>query len=112
MSIALGLGVCAAVDLIVSYGQMRFPSANLQWDLVNGITFLGVLGFWAFALNASQEAPKTVSDQPTRLILQRWNEALVGYRHGDLAFASSHFDSFLPGVEQTVEKVMARKIVQ
>jgi hypothetical protein len=43
------------------------------------------------------------------LIFQRWNEALISYQHGgDLAFAPS--ESFLPSVERTVERVMARKM--
>jgi hypothetical protein len=112
MSIALGLGVWAAADLIVSYGQARFPSATLQWDMVYGVSFVSVMAFWAFALRSAESARNTVSDPPTRLILQRWNEALIGYGYGESALATSSFDSFLPGVEQTVEKIMARKMVQ
>jgi len=31
---------------------------------------------------------------------------------GEMAFAAGGMESFLPGVEQTVERVLARKIVQ
>ena len=112
MAIALGLGSTAAADLIVSYGQARFPGAVLQWDIFYGVTFVSVLGFWAIMLRSSEPARNTVSDPPTRLILQRWNEALIGYGYGDRAIAGGALDSFLPGVEQTVDRVMARKMVQ
>jgi hypothetical protein len=54
-----------------------------------------------------------VLDSPSRLIFQRWNEALTTYSvRGEMAFAASGVESFLPGVEQTVDRVLARKIVQ
>jgi|SRR5579859_1057271 len=112
MSIAIGLGFSAAVDLVVSYGQSRFPAAALQLDMVNGVSLLALLGFWAFALNATEPSRNTISDPPTRLILQRWNEALIGYGYGDRALAGGTLESFLPGVEQTVDRVLARKMVQ
>jgi hypothetical protein len=112
MSIAMGLGITAAIDLMVSYGQSRFPAVALQLDMVNGISFLAVLCFWVFALHSTTPARNTISDPPTRLILQRWNEALIGYRYGERAFAHGTVESFLPGVEQTVEKIMARKMIQ
>jgi hypothetical protein len=112
MSIAIGLGFSAAVDLIVSYGQSRFPAATLQLDMVNGVSLLALLGFWALALNATEPSRNTISDPPTRLVLQRWNEALIGYGYGDRALVGGTLESFLPGVEQTVDRVLARKMVQ
>lgn len=112
MSIALGLGVWSAVDLLVSYGQSRFLAATVQLDLVYGVSFISVMAFWVFSLRATEPARNTISDPPTRLVLQRWNEALIGYGYGDTALAGGGFDSFLPGVEQTVDRVMARKMVQ
>ncbi len=112
MCVGLGMGVISATDLVVSYSQARFPNFISQLSIMDGLIFLAILAFWAFRLVGTDVVPATSSSSPSRIILQRWNEALVGYRQGDLAFASSHFDSFLPGVEQTVEKVMARKMVQ
>jgi hypothetical protein len=43
--------------------------------------------------------------------LQRWNEALVSYSYRDSGAAAMAVDSFLPSVEKTVERVMARKMV-
>jgi hypothetical protein len=111
MCIALGLGANAALDLVVSYGQGRFPTLTAQFDMLNGVSFIAILAFWAFQLKAIESAPATVAGSPSRVILQRWNEALISYKYGDLATASSSIDSFLPGVEKTVERVLARKIV-
>lgn len=112
MSIALGLGITSASDLFVSYGQSRFPALNTQLALINGMIFIVVLAFWALRLTSTESVPTTSASSPSKIILQRWNEALIGYRHGDLAFASSSIDSFLPGVEQTVDRILASKIVQ
>ncbi|HMC32347.1 MAG TPA: hypothetical protein VKL99_16045 [Candidatus Angelobacter sp.] len=112
MCIALGLGLTSASDLAVSYSQARYPALNAQLASMDGIIFIAILAFWALRLSSREAVPVTSSSSPSRIILQRWNEALIGYRHGDLAFASSSIDSFLPGVEQTVERVLARKMVQ
>jgi hypothetical protein len=111
MCVALGLGVNAAVDLVVSYGQSHFPALSAQLAMFNGVSFVSVLVFWAFRLKAAESAPATVAGSPSRVILQRWNDALISYKYGDLAMASSNVDSFLPGVEKTVERVLARKVI-
>jgi hypothetical protein len=112
MGVALGLGAIAAMDLVVSYSQGRFPGLYGQLEMTNGIVFTSVLCFWAFRLSSKESAPITAATSPSRLIIQRWNDALISYRHGDLAFASSTMNSFLPGVEQTVDRVLARKMIQ
>jgi hypothetical protein len=112
MNIALGLGIIAAMDLTVSYAQSRFPAWSGPLDLANGIVFTAVLCFWAVRLYAREAAPKTAANSPSRLIIQRWNDALISYRQGDLAMSSVGMNSFLPGVEQTVDRVLARKMVQ
>ena len=110
--IMLGAGTVAAVDLIGSYARISIPTSWHAWDLANSVTWLLVNGAWgaSFAL-ARREQP--IQYQPTRLILQRWNEALmttplVSRKH---QIAMSPIESFLPGVEQTVERVMARKMM-
>jgi hypothetical protein len=100
------------MDLVVSYSQGRFPGLYGQLEMTNGIVFTSVLCFWAFRLSSKESAPITAATSPSRLIIQRWNDALISYRHGDLAFASSTMNSFLPGVEQTVDRVLARKMIQ
>ena len=110
MTVALGLGINAAMDLTTSYAEGRFPVLYGQLEMVNGIVFTAVLCFWAFRLSANSPAPTTAGSSPTRLIIQRWDDALISYRHGDLALSPA-MNSFLPGVEQTVERVLARKMV-
>jgi hypothetical protein len=112
MCVALGLGTIAAFDLVVSYAQGRMPVYNQELAMVNSIVFLGVLGFWALRLVSREAEPAKAADAPARLIIQRWNDALISYRQGDLALSSIGVNSFLPGVEQTVDRIMARKMVQ
>jgi hypothetical protein len=54
---------------------------------------------------------KNVLDSPSRLIFQRWDEALAGYGYGS-AGSPSTVESFLPGIEKTVDRVMAKRVVQ
>jgi hypothetical protein len=111
VAIALGLGVYAAIDLTVSY--MPWLSTQVS-DLIGGCTYVGVLAFWGCSLMMREPAPKSVLESPSRLIFQRWNEALMATplvsRKGEIAVLSP-VESFLPGVERTVERVMARKMM-
>jgi hypothetical protein len=111
MAIALGMGVFAAMDLGLSYAEIRFPQFGPQMTEGYCAGFVCILVFWAYSLLSKQPARSTAANSPTRLILQRWNEALTGYGYGDVAYASQATDSFLPNVERTVDRVMARKIV-
>src|SRR5258708_156057 len=110
MCIALGIGANAIVDLVISYGQGHFPALSAQFDMLNGVSFIAILAFWVLRLKTTESAPATVAGSPSRVILRRWNEALTSYKYGDLALSSS-VDSFLPGVEKTVDRVLARKVV-
>ena len=112
MCVALGLGIIAAMDLGVSYAEGRFPVMHAQWGIVNGVVFTGIMAFWALRVVHQGNHPGKAASSPTRLIIQRWNDALISYRQGDLALSSVGVNSFLPGVEQTVDRVMARKMVQ
>jgi len=110
MSVALGLGIAAAADLATSYAEARFPATYASLEMANGIVFTAVLCFWAYRLSVKSSAPVTAASSPAKLIIQRWNDALISYRQAEVAF--SPMNSFLPGVEQTVDRVLARKIVQ
>jgi len=110
VAIALGLGIYAAIDLTVSYLPL-LPTKVA--DLIQGCSYTGVLAFWGCSLMMREPAPKSMLDSPSRLIFQRWNEALMATplvaRNHQAAFAP--VESFLPGVERTVEQVMARKMM-
>lgn len=113
MSIALGLGVYAGVDLSTSYLVDRMPAMTDTLHILTNLVYLGASSLWAYSLAKAEPARSNVLDSPSRLIFQRWNEALTSHSiRGEMAFASSGVESFLPGVEQTVERVLARKIVQ
>ncbi len=113
MSIALGLGTSAAAGLVALYLQSRFPQNSEIFYLGENVCYFAVVIFWFASLRAPVAARSNVLDSPSRLIFQRWNEALVSYGHrGEMAMATSSVESFLPGVEQTVERILARKMVQ
>jgi hypothetical protein len=113
VSIALGLGATASVDLVCSYLKSRFPFQIPQFDVVNSLVYMCVLAFWCYTFVADRAGAKSVVGSPSRLILQRWNEALTsyGYTNAAVATATGTVDSFLPGIEQTVDRVLARKAV-
>ena len=112
ISIALGLGVTASVDLIISYLLASITSWTAPLHVINTLAYMSVLGLWAYCMYQPTAACKNVLDSPNRLIFQRWNEVLSSYGYGDAAVVSGPADSFLPSVERTVERVMARKMVQ
>jgi hypothetical protein len=113
MSIALGLGSIAALDLCFSYLRIQFVSKIETFCTIESAFFISVLAFWAYCLTRPEPARKTVLDSPSRLIFQRWNEALSSYSvRGEMALAGNGVNSFLPGVEETVDRVLARKMVQ
>lgn len=112
VSIALGIGLTAAVDLSASYLRAGFPAQTYLVDCVNSAFFIGVLSYWSYAFAHKREAERAnVLDSPAKLIFQRWNEALVSYAYAEPAAAGAGIESFLPAVEKTVDRVLARKMV-
>lgn len=109
MAIVLGLGIAASVDLTTSYLASRFaPWANAL-NILGVFVYLGIATFWALCFRQPEPARKNVLDSPSRLIFQRWNETLLSYGYASAAPVSSTVESFLPGIEKTVDRVMARK---
>jgi hypothetical protein len=108
-SIALGLGTFAAADLIVSLVSTRLPGHD--YATISSVLSSAVLLFWTFNLMRSEPQRKNILDSPSRLIFQRWNEALAAtpLGNGDVALP---VDSFIPGVEQAVDRVLARRLTQ
>lgn len=116
MGIALGLGAYAAIDLIISYVNTHCGCDGWGYTLgvMNSSAYLASIMFWAVVLALPQPSRRTVLDSPARLIFQRWNEAVLASplasRNNQIA-AMAPVESFLPGVERTVERVMARKMM-
>jgi len=111
MLVALGMGIYAALNLGMSFLQDHFVAWQIQLNLINTILGLGIIGLWQVNFLLPEPQRRTVQDTPAKLVFQRWNDVLSGASSGEMAFASSA-DSFIPGVEKAVERVLARKMVQ
>jgi len=114
ISIGLGLGISSSISLIISYMHTRFAQWNSTLDIVDYTQYLAIMAFWAVCFYMREPERSNVLESPSKLIFQRWNEVLVSTRFAGAAATASmgHLDSFLPNVEQTVDRVMARKMVQ
>jgi hypothetical protein len=114
MCIALGLGVFASTDLLLTYLYERFPAWHTSLDMTNGMIACGLFAFWTIGLLLPEPARKSAQDSPTRIILQRWNEALAAtpLSNSLSEIALSPVDSFIPGVEKAVDRILARKMIQ
>lgn len=112
--IMTGFGTNAAILLTMSFLGDHAPGLCNALGLVAKFTGVAVYAVWYGSFALPQPQRRTVQDSPTRLILQRWNEALLASplvgRNNQIA-AMSPVESFLPGVERTVERVMARKMM-
>ena len=108
---ALGLSATSAVGLSLTYFRTHYPAWSAAYDLTETTTYLGMVALWLVCFHLPQPARKNVLDSPMKLVFQRWNDALLSspfVAQGNHAFAPS--ESFLPSVERTVERVMARKM--
>lgn len=111
MCIALGTGCYAALDFSMSFFRQHFPGWANQLDTANALIGSGVLFVWVINFLLPEPKRRTAQDSGGRLILQRWNEVLLSApvltRSSQVALP---VESFLPGVERAVERVMARRI--
>ncbi len=115
MCIALGLGVFASSDLLLTYLYQKFPTWQTGLDTANAVIAFGLFAFWTIGLMLPEPERKSAQDSPARIILQRWNEALAStptMSSGLSEIALSPVDSFIPGVEKAVDRILARKMVQ
>ena len=110
--VAIGLGVYAALSLSSSYFHTRFMQWTFALDLFDYFTYLGMVVFWAVCFYLPEPERSNVLDSPSKLIFQRWNDVLVASRFSAAPASIGTLDSFLPNVEQTVDRVLARKMVQ
>jgi hypothetical protein len=113
MAIALGLGCSAAVALAVSFVKGFIGSSAYRYDLdlLNGAFYLAVTLFWAVSLIRPETHVSNVLQSPSRVIAQRWNDALSARSNGNGELAFSPVEMFMPGIESVVERVLAKKIV-
>jgi len=112
MSIALGLGIYSSCSLVTTYLVAHYPTWYATIGPIDTAIYLGVVTFWAYCLRLPEPARKTVLDSPSKLIFQRWNEVLMASPFsGTPGMAMAPADPFLPGVEKTVDRILARKMV-
>jgi hypothetical protein len=62
ISIAIGLGCSAAMDLSVSYLKTAFASFTGQFEILNTITYVSVLALWGYCMAAQKVERKNVLD--------------------------------------------------
>lgn len=110
--IALGIGCYAFLDFGSSIFTQHASWRTVVDSVMNVLNVLFIAG-WLGIIHLSEPDRKAIQDAPARLILQRWNEVLlstplVARRSDELAFAP--VDSFIPGVEKTVDRVLSRKM--
>ncbi len=75
--IALGLGTCAAIELInVTLMTHLSPAAGQVLSLVRSLSFNGSLLIWLGYLLAPPERPTTTVDVP-KAQLEQWNQAVM-----------------------------------
>jgi len=109
---ALGLGVVAASELGITFFRTEYPASGLFLDFMTNVIYLGTLLWWVGCFRLPQPERKTVLDSPAKLIFQRWNDALLATPFvAQGGAAAAQMDSFLPNVEKTVDRVLARKLV-
>ena len=110
ISLALGLGISAAIGLSFTFIRLNISAWIPILDLTEAFSNFGIVLCWAFCFARTQPV-QTVLDSPSKLIFQRWNEAILSTQFAeDKNPALATVDSFLPGIEKTVDRVLARKI--
>jgi len=111
ISLAIGLGISAALTLSFTFIRVHLVAWAAALDLVDTFSAFAIVIYWTFCFARTQPAAQTVLDSPSKLIFQRWNEALLSAPAAeDKNPALAAVDSFLPGIEKTVDRVLARKI--
>jgi len=110
VSLALGLGVTATAGISLSFLGAHFTSWIQVFDLTETALSFAIAIFWVACFARPELARKNVMDSPSKVIFQRWNEALLATASQEKNPALAAVDSFLPGIEKTVDRVLARKI--
>jgi hypothetical protein len=111
VSLAIGLGISAALSLSFTFIRVHLTAWSGTLDLIDASSAFGIVVYWTVCFARIQPTGQTVLDSPSRLIFQRWNEALLSApMTEDKNPALATVDSFLPGIEKTVDRVLARKI--
>ncbi len=112
ISASIGLSTNAACGLAITFFRTHYPAWDLGFDLAENTIYMGIVAAWIVTFSRPQEGRQNVMDSPRKLIFQRWNDTLLSTPFAQSNLAMASMDSFLPNVERTVERVMARKMTQ
>ena len=109
--IALGFGVLAASDFILSAFEKSNSSLNEPFQFVSQALVLLALGVWVTyaALPEPVRKPVVVAANST---IYRWNEiaSALGHKGANIAVPQTANSFFLTDVEKVVEKVLTRNL--
>jgi hypothetical protein len=112
--IALGLGVQASIDMILSMLQSYHPGLNSWVNVLSQATSISVLVLWSGYFLASEPVaelnPVTL---PVSSSLLRWNDIAMAMGHSNayVTVGQTSGAFFLRDVEQVVDKVLTKNSV-
>jgi hypothetical protein len=106
--IAMGFGLMAANDLVLSLFVSLNPSLTAPLQFVYQALVLVALGVWAMYATMPEPARQAIV-MPVNSTIYRWNEIASALGHPGTQVAMRRTDSFfLTDVEKVVEKVLTR----
>jgi hypothetical protein len=111
--IALGFGVQAAMELVLSVVATRSPGLDVNVNLVLQVVTTFVLAGWMmYFLLPEREAEGEAITLPVSSSLIRWNEiaSALGHSTPHVAVGTSRA-TFLQDVEQVVDKVLTKNSI-
>src|SRR6202000_3541984 len=83
--IRFGLGISASISLISSFLLLRMPQWDTALNYVDYLQAVVIVSFWTVCFYMREPNRKTVHEDPSKLIFQRWNDVLVSSRFGNAA---------------------------
>jgi hypothetical protein len=111
--LALGFGLQAAMELILSVVATRSTGLDVTVNIILQVVITVVLGGWlAYILLPEREAEREAITLPVSSSLIRWNEIAnaLGHSTPHIAVGQSGA-SFLKDVEQVVDKVLTKNSI-
>jgi hypothetical protein len=110
--IAMGFGLMAANDLVLSLFVSFNPSLTAPLQFVYEALLLVALGVWAMYAAMPEPARQAIV-MPVNSTIYRWNEIASALGHPGTQVAMRRTDSFfLTDVEKVVEKVLTRSTLK
>ena len=111
--IALGFGLQAGMELILSLVATRSPLLDVNVNIVLQIVITGVLGGWiAYFLLPEPHAEREAITLPVSSPLIRWNEIANALGHSTPhVVVGQSSATFLQDVEQVVDKILTKNSI-